>query len=133
ASRSLTLAPFVHDIINVALGVAIAAELSLAAGRLIDRAIDIRTHRDGSGTKLSAALRTLARIGKSLVWVLAALMLLANAGINVTSIIASLGIGGIAVALALQNVLGDLFSSVSILVDKPFEQGDFVIVGDDMG
>jgi small-conductance mechanosensitive channel len=52
---------------------------------------------------------------------------------EITPLIAGLGIGGIAIALAVQNILGDLFSAVSILVDKPFRVGDFVVVGDDKG
>jgi small-conductance mechanosensitive channel len=62
------------------------------------------------------------------VWTVFLLAVLANLGINVTTFIASLGIGGIAVALAVQNVLGDLFASLSIAVDKPFEVGDSISV-----
>jgi small-conductance mechanosensitive channel len=65
---------------------------------------------------------------QSAVWVVFALALLSNLGINVTTFIASLGIGGIAVALAVQNILGDLFASLSIAVDKPFEVGDSIAV-----
>ena len=62
------------------------------------------------------------------VWVMFALAMLANLGINITTFIASLGIGGIAIALAVQNILGDLFASLSIAVDKPFEVGDSISV-----
>lgn len=48
---------------------------------------------------------------------------------NITAFVASLGVGGIAVALAVQNILGDLFASLSIAVDKPFEIGDFIVIG----
>ncbi len=51
-----------------------------------------------------------------------------NAGINVTALVAGLGIGGVAVALAAQNVLGDLFASLAIALDKPFAIGDFVVL-----
>jgi small-conductance mechanosensitive channel len=61
-------------------------------------------------------------------WTVFLLAMLANLGINVTTFVASLGIGGIAVALAVQNVLGDLFASLSIAIDKPFEVGDSVSV-----
>lgn len=61
------------------------------------------------------------------------LLSLQNMGVNVTSLIAGLGIGGIAVALALQNVLGDLFASLTISLDKPFVVGDFIVVGSEMG
>lgn len=59
--------------------------------------------------------------------------MLDNLGYNVSALLAGLGIGGIAVALALQNVLGDLFASLSITLDKPFVTGDFIIVGDLLG
>lgn len=54
-------------------------------------------------------------------------------GVEITALLASLGIGGIAIALALQNVLSDLFASLSITLDKPFVIGDFIIVGDLLG
>ena len=62
------------------------------------------------------------------VWTIFLLAMLSNLGINVTTFVASLGIGGVAVALAVQNILGDLFASVSIAVDKPFEVGDAISV-----
>ena len=60
-------------------------------------------------------------------------MVLSNLGYNVTTLVAGLGIGGLAIAFALQKVLEDIFSSVSIYFDKPFEIGDFIIVGEQMG
>ncbi len=62
------------------------------------------------------------------VWTVFVLAMLSNLGVNVTTFVASLGIGGVAVALAVQNVLGDLFASLSIAVDKPFEVGDAISV-----
>jgi small-conductance mechanosensitive channel len=66
-------------------------------------------------------------------WAVTVLMVLDNFAVNITTLIASLGIGGVAVALATQNILGDLFASLSIMLDKPFEVGDFIIVGDVLG
>lgn len=66
-------------------------------------------------------------------WILVGLLILDNIGLNVTALITSLGIGGIAIALAMQNILGDLFASLSISIDKPFVIGDFIIVDDYMG
>lgn len=66
-------------------------------------------------------------------WGMAVLAILSNLGYNVTSMIASLGIGGIAIALAVQNVLSDIFSSFSLLIDKPFEVGDYIQIGQDKG
>jgi small-conductance mechanosensitive channel len=83
-----------------------------------------------------AAVGTLGIIGfiaRGLIWALALLLTLDNLGINITALVAGLGIGGIAVALAVQNVLGDLLASLSITLDRPFVVGDAVTVGDFSG
>jgi len=72
-------------------------------------------------------------IARVLIWSLVALLVLDNLGIDVTALVAGLGIGGIAVALAAQNILGDLFASLSIAFDKPFLVGDFLILDDYLG
>lgn len=61
------------------------------------------------------------------------LLALDNVGVDITSLVAGLGVGGIAIALAVQNVLGDLFAALSILIDKPFVVGDFLVIGDTTG
>jgi len=68
-----------------------------------------------------------------LVWLTFLLAVLAAVGVNITAFVASLGVGGIAVALALQNVLGDLFASVAIGLDKPFEPGEYIAFESDQG
>ena len=78
----------------------------------------------------STAVTLLGFAGKLLLWGFIALMSLQNLGIDVTALIAGLGVGGIAVALATQTLLGDLLGSVVIAIDKPFEVGDLIIVGD---
>jgi len=67
------------------------------------------------------------------IWSAVFLLILDNIGLDITALVAGLGIGGIAIALAVQNILGDLFSSLSIVLDKTFAVGDFIIVGDYMG
>jgi small-conductance mechanosensitive channel len=62
-------------------------------------------------------------------FVVIALMILSNMGVNITALVAGLGIGGIAIGLALQNILGDLFASLVIVLDKPFIVGDAVNIG----
>lgn len=79
------------------------------------------------------ALNTVGFLLRMVLWITLLLIALDNFGVNVTTLIAGLGIGGIAVALAVQNVLSDLFASVSIVLDKPFVIGDFIIVGDLLG
>src|SRR5690606_35257067 len=70
---------------------------------------------------------------KILVYSVILLLALNNLGVDVTALIAGLGVGGIAVALAMQNILSDLFSSLTIVIDKPFIVGDFIIVNDLLG
>lgn len=89
-----------------------------------------RSAEDAASTTSTAALGFVAR---TVLWLIIVLMILDNFGVNITTLVASLGIGGIAVALALQNILGDLFSSLSIVLDKPFVVGDFIIVDDIAG
>ncbi|ALB64096.1 Putative inner membrane protein [Cronobacter condimenti 1330] len=70
---------------------------------------------------------------RALIWAVMLLSILANAGVNITALVASLGVGGIAIALAVQTVLSDVFASLSIGFDKPFEIGDFVVFNDVSG
>ena len=78
-------------------------------------------------------LSVIAFVGRLIIWSLVVLLLLDNLGIDVTALIAGLGVGGIAVALAVQTILGDLFASLSIVLDKPFVVGDFLAVDDLLG
>lgn len=72
-------------------------------------------------------------VGRLVLWLVILLLVLDNLGVNITALVAGLGVGGIAVALAVQNILGDLFASLSIVLDKPFTVGDFLIIDDCMG
>ncbi|MFW5992215.1 MAG: mechanosensitive ion channel family protein [Halanaerobiaceae bacterium] len=72
-------------------------------------------------------------ISKIIIWVIAGLILLDNLGIKISGLIAGLGIGGIAIAFSAQAILEDIFSYTIILFDKPFEVGDFVVVGENRG
>jgi small-conductance mechanosensitive channel len=72
-------------------------------------------------------------IGGLLIWSVLSLLALDNLGVNVTALVAGLGVGGVAVALAVQNILGDLLGSLSIVLDKPFVIGDFIVVDTYMG
>lgn len=99
---------------------------------IIDHIIKIKL----DGTKDKGKVSGISMFGniiKGAVWIVAILFALSNMGINITSLIAGLGIGGVAIAFALQNILGDLFSSFAIYFDKPFSAGDFIIIGDHMG
>lgn len=79
------------------------------------------------------ALNAIGLLISVALWVSILLLALDNLGFNITALVAGLGVGGVAVALAVQNILGDLFASLSILIDKPFVVGDFLVVDDCMG
>jgi small-conductance mechanosensitive channel len=79
------------------------------------------------------ALKILIRLARVVVWGIAVVLLLDNIGVKIAPLVAGLGIGGVAVALAGQAVLADLFSCLAIFLDRPFEVGDFIIVGDFLG
>ncbi|MGE0155875.1 MAG: mechanosensitive ion channel family protein [Geobacter sp.] len=91
----------------------------------LERSMQKRMDQDKSSATTLTFLGFLARIA---LWTIVLLLMLDNLGVNVTGLVAGLGIGGIAVALAVQNILGDLFASLSIVLDKPFVIGDFVVV-----
>jgi len=81
----------------------------------------------------SSSAKFLRRILKGVLWAIAVILVLQNLGYNISTIVAGLGIGGIAIAFALQNILGDIFASFSIHFDKPFQVGDFIVIGEEMG
>ncbi|MDP8254310.1 MAG: mechanosensitive ion channel family protein [Candidatus Alcyoniella australis] len=93
------------------------------------RSLMLKGRDETTATGLSV-ISFLARIA---VWSAVALLILDNLGVNITTLVAGLGVGGIAIGLAVQNILGDLFASFSIILDRPFEVGDFIIVDELMG
>jgi small-conductance mechanosensitive channel len=113
--------------------VVLVLQLALWCNRMIG--IGLRRHAErqaaeGGGTAQVGAAATLVSWGlRTMLWSIVLLAMLSNIGVNITAFVASLGVGGIAVALAAQNILGDLFASVAIALDKPFEVGDFIVFG----
>lgn len=89
-----------------------------------------REENSESKEKQAGGLIVIANV---IIWILGVIFLMDNLGYNVTTLIAGLGVGGIAIALAAQAVLGDLFSYFVIFFDRPFEIGDFVVVGSESG
>jgi len=92
-----------------------------------------RTRALATNASAATSLSAIGFIAQLGLWAVVLLLMLDNLGINITALVAGLGIGGVAVALAVQNILGDLFASLSIVVDKPFVIGDFIIVDNYMG
>lgn len=134
ASEELTLTMqaerWMHGLATVALFI----QIGLWVGAFLDSGIRSTRKQalqtDPSTTSALTMLSFLARVG---LWAVLLLLLLDNLGFNVNTLVAGLGIGGIAIGLALQNILGDLFASLSIVLDKPFQVGHFIIVDDFSG
>jgi small-conductance mechanosensitive channel len=99
-------------------------------GYWMERQVEKRRGVDGEGVTALTLLGFTARV---VVWALMLLLILDQLGFDITALVAGLGIGGVAIALAVQNILGDLFASLSIVLDKPFVVGDFIIVDDFVG
>lgn len=97
---------------------------------LVERKAAERTRDDGT---ISSALGVLTVIINVVVWSIAGVILLDNLGVNVTGLVAGLGIGGIAIGLAAQGIFSDLFAALSILLDRPFQVGDTIQIGGPTG
>ncbi len=82
---------------------------------------------------MSSAVGVLTVLINVIVWAITAIILLDNLGVNVTGLVAGLGIGGIAIGLAAQGIFSDLFAALSILLDQPFKRGDAIQVGGPQG
>lgn len=101
--------------------------LSFAVQRHVSRRADGVPGREPTRLALMSLFRFFGRV---VIWSLVLLAALDNLGVDITALVAGLGVGGIAVGLALQDVLKDTFAALSIILDKPFELGDFVVVDD---
>ncbi len=101
-------------------------------GKLVQEIVEFSFEKF-STKKDATALNGIKLVLKISIWGLGTLVLLSNLGVNITALSASLGIGGIAIALAAQNILGDLFASFTIYFDKPFKVGDYITMGADGG
>ncbi|MFP4514980.1 MAG: mechanosensitive ion channel family protein [Parcubacteria group bacterium] len=126
-TRGLELSSLVNDIINTLFIVIIFHQATKFFQILlkfwVNKKVESEVQKENILPLLSVSM-------KVVVWIFALLLILSNLGVNVNSLIAGLGIGGIAVALAAQSMLGDIFSSIVIYFDKPFEAGDFIILED---
>jgi len=129
--RILTIHSVVQKGLDILLLVWVVYQLILMAQVAVDFVLKKSTEKIGRENK--NALRFLGNIGKTLLWAVGILIILQNLGVNISALVAGLGIGGIAIALALQSILGDLFSSFSIVFDKPFVVGDVIKIGTTSG
>jgi small-conductance mechanosensitive channel len=133
ASLFLVLPPDVQKIILGAVFVLLFLQVGLWGNGIISFLVTRRAAKDGEEGLNLEAYSVITWLAKAALWTIVVLLALNNLGIEITALVAGLGISGIAVALAVQNILGDLFASLSIVMDRPFVIGDFIIVGDQMG
>lgn len=134
ASRALLPPPPIAHLFQTAAVLALILQSGLWGNLIIDRGLQSYADRKlANDPALLMTITALVFVGKLVIFTVLLLVALSNLGINVSALITGLGIGGIAVALAVQNILGDLLASMSIVFDKPFVPGDFIVVGDAMG
>jgi small-conductance mechanosensitive channel len=133
-AQFLTLPPSLERGVGALFAFAVTIQAVLWANRTVSFWLE-RQQKLHAETDPGAmtTLQGLSYVVRVVVWSAAFLLLLDNLGYNVTTLIAGLGVGGVAVALAVQNILGDLFASLSIVLDKPFVNGDFIIIDQHMG
>jgi small-conductance mechanosensitive channel len=132
--RTLELPPGIELALHRLLFIAVAIQAGIWATHLLTWWIGRYLQRREEGEALRVAVLGLfGFFGRLVIWSVVLLLALDNLGFDVTALIAGLGVGGIAVGLALQNVLQDTFASLSIVLDKPFVVGDFVVIGEFAG
>lgn len=109
-------------------------QVGLWAGAAAALLLERRRRRAMSTDRaVASSLGIVGFLVRTAIWALIVLLVLDNLGVDVTAMVAGLGIGGVAIALASQNILGDLFASLSITFDRPFVVGDFLIIDDFLG
>jgi len=133
-SLSLTLPESVRTIMASVAVITLIIQAGLWASNLLkfwlEHASNQRREQDPASI---ATLSVASWIGRIILWSVILLLVLDNIGFDITALVAGLGIGGVAVALAVQRILGDLFASLSIVLDKPFVVGDFLVIDDYIG
>jgi small-conductance mechanosensitive channel len=131
--NTLDLSTKAERIIEVATSVVITYFILRFLSSVILLVLESRIRKQKHGDEKIKQLGGLMLIINVIIWIIGLVFLFENLGYNVTTIVAGLGIGGIAIALAAQNILGDLFNYFVIYFDRPFEVGDFIVVDDKSG
>ncbi|MCA9517322.1 MAG: mechanosensitive ion channel family protein [Myxococcales bacterium] len=132
-SIPLALSPEANQVLRRVAALCLLFQIGLWARTALRLGVAGWRERHADTADAAAAAAGVAFVGQLVVWSIVFVLALSNLGIEISALVAGLGIGGIAAALAVQNVLGDLFASLSIYFDRPFDLGDFIIVDDLMG
>jgi small-conductance mechanosensitive channel len=128
AQESLSLPDKIQHVVSNVVLTLILIQVGLWAGRTVRFYLEMKELERGADRVFAGSLDVINFVARILIWSLLILVALSNLGVNITALLAGLGVGGVAVALALQNVLGDLFASLSIALDKPFVVGDSLVI-----
>jgi small-conductance mechanosensitive channel len=127
-TQDLIFPPRLQHIIDNTVVILVLLQVGLWAVRSLRFYLEIQSLERGPDHVFAGSLNIINFVAHMLIWSLLTLVALENLGVNITALLAGLGVGGVAVALALQNVLGDLFASLSIALDKPFVVGDRLVI-----
>lgn len=131
---SLYIPADVRDVLGRIATIAIWIQLGLWGNVLLNLALETSVKRfELEGSKIESARGVVRFFALLAVWSAVLLLILSTLGQPVAPLLAGLGIGGIAVGFALQRILGDIFCSIAIVLDKPFEVGDFISTGAEAG
>jgi small-conductance mechanosensitive channel len=128
AQESLTLPGKLRYVVDHIALMLILVQVGLWAGLALRFYLKAKEAERGADRVFAGSLDIIQFIARVGIWSLLILVALENLGVNITALLAGLGVGGVAVALALQNVLGDLFASMAIAIDKPFVAGDTLVI-----
>lgn len=131
--RFLTLSPAVSHVANLATATILVLQVALWANALVGffRGLYVERHRDDPS--IVTSIQALAIVAHIIVWAGLILVILGTFGLNISALVAGLGVGSLAVALALQTLLADLLASITITLDKPFRIGDYIVFGNYSG
>ena len=113
--------------------IAAAIQVAIWAREIILGVISSRVGEDDGGSTLGNAMSLIRVLTSVALFAIAFIVILDNLGVNVTALVAGLGIGGIAIGLAAQGIFSDLFAALSIVFDRPFRRGDTVRYGTTTG
>jgi small-conductance mechanosensitive channel len=131
---SKSTSQFIDRTLGILVGIQVALWLQKGVGSFLEVWVTSQQSESASAranaTTVAGAVRFLARLT---IWTGILLVVLSNLGVELTTIIAGLGVGGVAAALAVQQVFGDVIAGLSMYFDRPFDLGEFVIVGDVLG
>ncbi len=126
----------VHNLVNVFFTYATPIVVVFIIVQSLQQFVDYgmqKLAKDKKQETEGSVVKVLGRIFRGALWALAFVYIISLFGVNVTTVVASFGVLGIVLGFGLQHILTDIFASFSIFFDKPFEVGDFIIVGDNLG